>query len=105
MIGFSRTQFLPVPKGIIGPNSGIAAELGGESVGDTRTVNLVTITNNKAYAVGFEIEQESNKAPVSATIQPGETVLIQLSPIVTYWRDTSPTPGWNGLNIRWKEPA
>lgn len=105
MIGFSRASFLPVPRKPMGPTAGIIAELGGDSVGNNRTVNTITITNNKAFPIGFSIEQESNKVPVSVTIQPGQTTMLRISPLATYWNTAGPFPRWDGLNIRWKEPA
>ena len=105
MIGFSRATFQSVPKKPIGPTADIIAELAGESVANIRTVSGMTVTNNKGYPIWVEIEQESNKVPVSATVQPGATVFIPIVPIQTYWNATRRIPDWDGLNIRWKEPA
>lgn len=105
MIGFSRSNFRAVSKLMLGYADDLFAQLSGETLGDTRTVDSVAVTNSKAVAVWIEVEQESDKQPVSMTIQPGQTALLPLPQIQTYWNATRRIPGWDGLNVRWLEPA
>ena len=73
---------------------------------ETRVLTGLEVTNNGTVAVCVEVEEEATHTAFSATIQPGETKSIPVEPLTQYWNGVRPiVPGWDGLNIRWKEPA
>jgi hypothetical protein len=113
MLGLSATSFAAgVPDRPVAPFTGLTASLtfGGETPvgsahGDTRTVTGLRAANAAAVARWVEVEQESSGQKFSALIPAGQTVVVQTLPLETYWNTAGPFPMWDGLNIRWKDPA
>lgn len=94
-----------VPSFDCGGNADVVSNIEGTVTDETRTCTAINVTNNRPYAIWVEVEQESNKQPVSMTIQPGNTEQLSLSSLTATWKTDCPAPRWDGLNIRWKEPA
>jgi hypothetical protein len=115
MIGMSGLNSVSgVPSRNAGPTDlhSAALTLAGEQPvgvpGEARAVLSLVVTNGGASPVWVQAESESTKESVSLTVQPGQTgVASDLSlAIQAYWNGAArPAPRWDGVNLRWKEPA
>lgn len=95
----------------IAQKSDVSATLDFDGVGvvgtrdETRTITGLVVENLGKRPLGIEIEEEATKSSFAAVIQPGETKVVLTRTFVQYWNTDTPTPRWDGLNIRWMEPA
>jgi hypothetical protein len=116
MIGLSRASFVTSrPERSIASAPGVVAAMTftgrlnfGATHGETRVVTSLTVTNAADVARRVEVESEATKEKFSAVVQPGETVVVSVLPLEIYWNTVGPVGfagRWDGLNVRWKEPA
>lgn len=113
MIGLGWTSFASGnPFRSLGPKEGQTAELllSGEAAegaaGETRTVLGMAVSNGGPVPVWVQVESEATGQQFAATVQPGQTVTIPGGIVEAYWNpDARPQPRWDGVNVRWKEPA
>lgn len=102
-----------MPERQVAPKSDLDAKLAfdgalesGSAKNETRTITGLTVTNNAKVPVAVEIEEEASKQVFAGVIRPGNTAEIPTKPLTQYWNtEVRPRPRWDGLNIRWKEPA
>ena len=112
MIGLSRATFqLPAPDRAVAPRAGFTARVTFSGRrrpfvnGEVKTITGLVVTNNSPISAWVEIENEATKQSFSAMIPAGQTVVVQTTALATYWNAQKRIPGWDGINIRWREPA
>lgn len=105
--GFMWGANRPVgPTRLVGASLIYSGDLdAGTSQGDTRTLEGLTVTNNGTVAVGVEIESDETQESFSATVQPGATLNLAGLSLNQSWNEDRPTRAWDGLSIRFREPA
>lgn len=74
----------------------------GTVAGETRLVHGLQVTNSAGHARNVEVE--AGGTSVTLTVAAGQTLTLAVPLLPVAWR-TSPRAFWDGLNIRWKDPA
>lgn len=79
----------------------------GATKDETRTLTGLTVTNNTAVSQGVEVTEDATGRIFEATIAPGETKEVTVRAFEQYWNPDAKLAGprWEGVTIRWKEPA